>query len=127
VGNASASFPPGDLAFFATVLGKVNSSGSWCIWCNLARKSREAAIHTSVDLWTIQKLKDIITGSLDKSLEDTAACQKGVTKEPLFHSVELIHYVHSILHIEIGVGNQLSEIIKMRIDNIGEEEFDACE
>jgi hypothetical protein len=56
----------GDLAFFATVLGEVNSSGSWCIWCDLARKSWEAAVHTTGDLWTIQKLKDILTGLLDK-------------------------------------------------------------
>ena len=25
----------GDLAFFATVVGKVNRSGCWCHWCNL--------------------------------------------------------------------------------------------
>ena len=26
----------GDLAFFATVVGKVNRSGCWCHWCNLS-------------------------------------------------------------------------------------------
>jgi hypothetical protein len=125
------AFLSGDLAFFATVLGKVNSSGSWCIWCDLARKSWEAAVHTSGDLWTIQKLKDILTGLLDKSLEDSAACRKGVTKEPLFNSIELTHYVLSVLYIEIGVCNQLLKIIlgwiDMRIENIREEELDARE
>jgi hypothetical protein len=100
-------FLSGNLTFFATVLGKVNPSGSWCIWCDLARNNWEAAVHTSGDLWTIQTLKDVLTGLLDKSLEDSAACRKGVTKEPLFDSIELIHYVLSVLHIEIGVGNQL--------------------
>ena len=28
-----------DLAFFATVVGKVNMSGCWCHWCNLSTKS----------------------------------------------------------------------------------------
>jgi hypothetical protein len=124
-------FLSGDLAFFATVLGKVNSSGSWRIRCDLPRNSWEAAVHTSGDLWTIQKLKDILTGLLDKSLEDSAACRKGVAKEPLFNSIKLTHYVLSVLHIEIGVGNQLLKIIldwiDMRIENIGEEELDASE
>ena len=28
----------GDLAFFTTVVGKVNKSGCWCHWCNLSAK-----------------------------------------------------------------------------------------
>jgi hypothetical protein len=68
---------------------------------------------------------------LGKSLEDSATCRKGVTKEPLFDSIELTHYVLSVLHIEIRVSNQLLKIIldwiDMRIENMGEEELNACE
>ncbi len=96
----------GDLAFFATALGKVNSSGSWCIWCDLPRKLWEEANHGGArQMWTIQWLKDILAGLSDGTVEDMPAFRKGITEDPLFDSVELMNHILSLLQIEIGVGN----------------------
>ena len=35
-----------DLAFFATVVDKVNMSGCWCHWCNLSAKEWSDKSHT---------------------------------------------------------------------------------
>ena len=35
-----------DLAFFATVVGKVNMSGCWCHWCTLSAKGWSNRSHT---------------------------------------------------------------------------------
>ena len=50
----------GDLAFFATSVGKVNMSGCWCHWCNLSAKEWSDKTHTKGMLWTIDLFKKII-------------------------------------------------------------------
>ena len=47
----------GDLAFFATVVGKVNISGCWHHWCNVSVKEWSDKSHTKGMLWTIDLLK----------------------------------------------------------------------
>jgi hypothetical protein len=118
----------GDLAFFVTTLGKVTSSGSWCSRCDLPRKLWEEADHASESMWTIQHLKNVLAGLLDGTVEDTPTFWRGITQDPLFDSVDLINYILSLLHIKIGVGNQLLKMlldwIDMKLENIGEEELD---
>ena len=48
----------GDLAFFATVVGKVNMSGRWCYWCNLSAKEWSDKSYIKGMLWTINLLKN---------------------------------------------------------------------
>ena len=50
----------GDLAYFATIVGKVNMSGCWCHWCNLSPQEWSNKSHTKGMLWTIDLLKKII-------------------------------------------------------------------
>jgi hypothetical protein len=58
----------------------------------------------------------------DCTVEDMPAFRKGITEDPLFDSVELTNYILSLLHIEIGGGNQLLKMlldwIDMRLENI---------
>jgi hypothetical protein len=106
----------GDLAFFATALGKVNSSASWCIWCDLPRKLWEEGNHASGSMWTIQRLKNVLAGLLDGTVEDAPTFRRGITQDPLFDSVDLTNYILSLLHIKIGVGNQLLKMLLNWID-----------
>ena len=43
----------GDLAFFATIIGKVKMSGCWCHWCKLSAKEWSYKSHIKGMLWTI--------------------------------------------------------------------------
>ena len=47
----------GDLAFFATVVGKKNMSGKWCHWCKLSPAEWENCDHEKGDMWTIQSIE----------------------------------------------------------------------
>jgi hypothetical protein len=71
---------------------------------------------------------NVLAGLLDGTVEDTPTFRRGITQDPLFDSVDLTNYILSLLHIEIGVGNQLLKMlldwIDMRLENIGEEELD---
>ena len=44
---------PGDLEFFATIVGKVNRSGCWCHWCNLSSFEWDDIHYEKGTLWTI--------------------------------------------------------------------------
>ena len=46
----------GDLAFFAAVLGKVNMSEKWCIWCQIEPTEWSAPYHVPGEGWTIKKM-----------------------------------------------------------------------
>ena len=47
----------GDLAFFATVVGKVNMSGYWYHWSNLSAQEQSDKSHAKGILWTVDLLK----------------------------------------------------------------------
>jgi hypothetical protein len=79
-------------------------------------------------MWTIQRLKNVLAGLLEGTVEDTPTFRRGLTQDPLFDSADLTNYILSLLHIEIGVRNQLLKMlldwIATRLENIGEEESD---
>ena len=45
----------GDLAFYATMLGKPSMGAAWCTWCNLKAREWSVAHRTVGDLWTRDK------------------------------------------------------------------------
>lgn len=49
-------FVTGDLAFYATVLGKINMSGFWCTWCNLRVAEWEKLDHERGTCWTLKEI-----------------------------------------------------------------------
>jgi len=57
----------GDLAFFATVVGKVNRSGCWCHWCNLSPFEWENIHHEKGTLWTIDLMKKCLHDQLNNN------------------------------------------------------------
>ena len=58
----------GDLAFFATVVGKVNRSGCWCHWCNLSPFEWENIHHEKGTLWTIDLMKKCLHDQLNNNM-----------------------------------------------------------
>ena len=49
----------GDLAFFAAVLGKVNMSGKWCVWCQLGPNEWSVPNYVPGEGWTIKKMHEL--------------------------------------------------------------------
>ena len=49
------AFISGDLAFFATILGKPNMSPVWCNWCMLSKQAWTVQGHDPGGKWTIEK------------------------------------------------------------------------
>ena len=55
----------GTLAFFATVVNKMNMSGCWCHWSNVSAKEWSDKSHTKEILWTVDLFK---TSLKDKNI-----------------------------------------------------------
>jgi hypothetical protein len=56
---SSRIFLAGDMAFFATVLGKENMSSKWCNCCNLSAKDWSLHGHHHGELWTLEMIENI--------------------------------------------------------------------
>jgi len=49
----------GDLAFYATILGKPNMSPCWCTWCMLSKLQWNIEGHRAGPEWTVDKIIEI--------------------------------------------------------------------
>jgi hypothetical protein len=129
VGDANPSGDVRQFGFFCHHLREGQFLGLLVyVICDLPRKLWEELDHDSGSMWTIQRLKHVLAGLLDDTVEDTPTFQRGITQDPLFNSVDLSNYILSLLYIEVDVGNQLPKMLLNWIDksleNIGEEELD---
>ena len=96
----------GDLAFFATIVGKNNMSGHWCHWCMLSPSEWENCDHEKGDKWTVQLIKDNLERQLINP-DMTPYEKKGCVLPMLFDSIPIENYIFSLLHAEIGIGNKI--------------------
>jgi hypothetical protein len=119
-------FIAGDLAFFATVLGKENMSTTWCTWCKLSKSQWSPEGHLKGELWTLQHINDIRDNIEVNNAVENPATIMGCTARPLFQHIPIYNYIISILHIIIGVGNkfvdQLYEWVEERVEQLTAEE-----
>jgi hypothetical protein len=104
-------FVSGDLAFLSTMLGKENRSGYWCIWCKLFPSEWSVAGHAKGELWTLEAIKSIQHQVDTDVLSNIPQNIKGCTELPLLDSVPVSDYIVSVLHILIGMGNILVEVL----------------
>ena len=111
----------GDLAFYATILGRERMSGIWCWMCKLRKKewSQQAPIDT--DYWTIDE-------RIAKHAEGlNAAARMGMQEEPLWDFIDPKHYLFPVLHAQIGLINDmldfLNDWIDERIEVLADEEL----
>ena len=97
----------GDLAFFPTMLGKENMSSVWCTWCKLSKTEWARTGHNLGECWTIDGIHEVRENVRLGSLTNVPENIKGCTKIPLFDSVPVKNYIVPVLHLHIGVGNNL--------------------
>jgi hypothetical protein len=101
------TFIAGYLAFFATILGKENMSSVWCTWCKLSKTDWTRTGHNLGECWTIDGIHEVRENVRLGSLTNVPENIKGCTKIPLFDSVPVKNYIVPVLHLHIGVGNNL--------------------
>jgi hypothetical protein len=92
-------FITGDLAFYATVVGKEGMDKAHCHWCKL--KSYEWQKHAHERGGT-EEMRRVLA-----SLTDTNKTQNGVKSSMLIDCIELERYVFPVLHVTLGIANRL--------------------
>ena len=97
----------GDLAFYASLLGKVNMSGNWCIWCKLSHNEWSSPNHKDGDAWTNDAMDNVRKRIENGDIEDNPSNRKGCVSVPLFNNIGIENYIFPVLHCEIGLGNYL--------------------
>jgi hypothetical protein len=81
-------FITGDLAFFATILGKEHMGGIWCPWCMLSKQQWSLESHDIGEEWTIERLFQIREQVENNTLLPAPTNLKGCTEKPLFDVVQ---------------------------------------
>jgi len=97
-----------DLAFYATILGKEIISSEWCTWCKLSKSGWTHAGHHLGECWTLDAMQELRQELALGNLND-ADNMKVYTELPLFDSVPIEKHIVPVLHLLIGVGNNLLE------------------
>ena len=113
-------FITGDLVFYATVLGKTNMAPHWCTYCDKKKRDWVCGCHTDGTPWTLELMKASLDGTQER---------KGCVDPPLFDCVPIESYAFPILHVMIGVGNDILKDffrwVDWKIEEISEEEIKA--
>jgi hypothetical protein len=105
------AFIAGDLAFYATILGKPNMSPCWCTWCMLSKLQWNAKEHCTGPEWTVEKIFEIRHNVATNGLAAKPDKFFGGTHSLLFDAVPTKNYIVTVLHIIIGIGNSLVDIL----------------
>ena len=115
----------GDLAFYADVLGKPNSSTYWCHLCMLSWKEWNVEGHEKGELWTLEKLQQSYKKYCD---ENRSSAVLGVSESAHYQICPQL-YVCPSLHILIGLVNKIWSELKANVEekyeNIDSEEMKA--
>jgi hypothetical protein len=104
-------FITGDLClcFYADVLGMPNSSSYWCPWCLVSHKEWQGQPETyNTEKRTCEFLNDTyaaIKNDCNKRLKPTD--KKGVSKEMHYKSIVPEKFLPPLLHMEMGLVNQI--------------------
>jgi hypothetical protein len=95
-------FITGDLAFYATVVGKEGMDKAHCHWCKLPSAQWQTYGHTPGPKWTLEELKRV-AGTINPSKRS----ENGVKSYPQLDCVELERYIFPVLHVTLGLANRL--------------------
>jgi hypothetical protein len=98
-------FVTGDLAFQAMALGKESMARWWCMQC---KAPRAQFLDEESEMWTMRELVD--AGTIAETSESEP--KLGVKKRPWWPFIPLTHYVSPLLHCEIGVGNDIFQLLR---------------
>ncbi|KAL7529504.1 hypothetical protein ACHAWF_003005, partial [Thalassiosira exigua] len=113
----------GDLAFYAMALGRESMSGAWCFLCKLCRSQFADPNHSDGEMWTMQMLKDIA----EKVRDGGGKPIDGVKSLPWWDFLEVKDFMIPLLHILIGIGNDLldsfREWVNEELEDIDNQEY----
>ncbi len=99
----------GDLKYYAQLLGRENMSSYWCMWCNLhPQEWSKSGKNIPAVPWTIQSLKAHFDKVVLENLKEPRDISR-VVMYPVWDFIEPSHYVVPILHIEIGLVNNVMD------------------
>jgi hypothetical protein len=109
IGKADVQvFMSGDLLWVHTALGKEGYQSWWCPYCNRFKTDWQEQGHEGGDAWTIEKLTEqarkIVAGEVNVKRPSEVM---GVKEAPIFDAIEVDHYVIPVLHLTIGLVNDV--------------------
>jgi hypothetical protein len=101
-------FMSGDLLWFHTALGKEGYQSWWCPYCLAFKNDWQEKTHEIAPAWTLESLKEqarkIAAGEVRKKVAREVL---GVKTAPVIDAVEVGHYVIPVLHLTIGLVNDV--------------------
>jgi len=103
------AYVTGDLAFQTMVFGKESMSGHWCMQCTMQMQctlTQEQLI--AVKRWTMEEYCRLG----DEAEKRKGEPKLGVKKKPWWPFIPVSHYMVPLLHCEIGIGNQLLDMLR---------------
>mmetsp|Transcript_24585 Transcript_24585/g.38594 ORF Transcript_24585/g.38594 Transcript_24585/m.38594 type:complete len:992 (+) Transcript_24585:233-3208(+) len=110
----------GDLAWECFCLGKEGAANSWCIYCMLGPQQWSIPNHDRGQCWTMEDLNEMADS--DKK----GAKRMGVKRRSYFPWIPLKNYILPILHLCIGLGNDVIDyfgfLVEWRLTKLSDEE-----
>lgn len=101
-------FMSGDLLWFHTALGKEGYQSWWCPYCLAFKNDWQEKNHETSPAWTLDSLTEqarkIAAGEVKKKVAREVL---GVKTAPVIDAVEVDHYVIPVLHLTIGLVNDV--------------------
>jgi len=117
-GNASRKviehveiYNTGDLKWMAMLLGMSDMSNEWCIFCMMRKMQWNLRGHDKGDLRTIEKIIELANDSTKKNVE-----RLGVKTKPYWDFIPVENYTIPLLHILIGVFNDVDDFFMDLVD-----------
>jgi hypothetical protein len=96
-------FVTGNLAFYATVLGKEGMDKAYCTWCKLKCSEWQTCPHAPGMKWNLEELKQV-AASLNAGNKTS---ENGVKSYPQVDCIELERYIFPVLNVTLGLANRL--------------------
>jgi len=135
-------FMIGDLKYMFMVVGRSGYSGAHCLYCFLEKKDwkdkhiKNKTINPEVEEVTIEKLMERILQCQPDAGQDPDEAAKAISglvgqkEEPLWTFIPVQNYLVPLLHLLLGLGNNLLDNyfswLDYRIENRTPEEVEAC-
>jgi hypothetical protein len=106
----------GDLLWHSTALGKEGYAGWWCPYCTAFKsQSWQGMVDCGEVDDTCWKTRE--SGELNRK---NVVDRQGVKKVPLFDAVDVDHYVMPVLHLTIGIVNDVLDHLVEEMQVAGE-------
>ena len=101
-------FMSGDLLWFHTALGKEGFQSWWCPYCQSFKNDWQGKNHETSPAWTLDLLREQARKIAAGEVKNKVAREVlGVKTVPIFDAVDVDHYVIPVLHLTIGLVNDV--------------------